>query len=474
MTAVLDSVADVVEHVYEPRGSAIEVMECQDDEVLVSGPAGTGKSRACLEKLHLICLAVPKVKALAVRKTLVSLSATGMQTFKEHVAAKSIAAGHVKFFGGNQTEPAAWLYTNGAKLVIGGMDNPMKIMSSEYDLIYIQEANEVSKNDWESCKTRLRNGVLPYQQLLADCNPDSEHHWLYLRWQEKLVRIIFSLHADNPVYFDADGEPTPAGKAYVLGILAKLTGVRRLRLYEGKWAAAEGVIWEGWEPAHHLVDRFEIPESWPRYWAVDFGLVHPFVCQWWAEDPDGRLYRYREIHMSHRLVEENARDMLLAVTEADPSVPLEPKAYGSGHEVLADIKDGKRRWTEPKPQVVIVDHDAEDRATLTKHTGFVTKTADKSVKEGLNAVGARLTRQRDGRARLFLLRDSLHEVDAVAKQHAQPLCTEAEIPGYVWAKKADGTWKKDEPVKVDDDGCDAMRYMVAFKDLRKGSNARRL
>lgn len=465
--------AEPLRHVYSPRGSAVTVLEAQDDEVLVSGPAGTGKSRACLEKLHVLCLAVPGVKILAVRKTLVSFSATGMQTFKMHVAAKSILAGHVKFFGGSQTQPAAWLYTNGSQLVVGGMDNPMKIMSSEYDVIYIQEANEVTLTDWESCKSRLRNGVLPYQQLIADCNPDAETHWLYLRWQEGKTRMIPSVHTDNPVYFDDEGNPTEQGRRYVLGTLANLTGVRRARLYEGRWVAAEGVIYEHWSPAVHLVDRFPIPESWPRYWAVDFGLVHPFVCQWWAEDPDGRLYRYREIHMSGRIVEEQARDMLLASTRA-AKVGYERKQYGAGDEVLADIKAGNRVWNEPMPRAVITDHDAEGRQTLKKHLNMITKAADKTVLQGIDAVAARLQLQRDGRPRMVFLRDSLHEVDEVAKNNAWPLCTEAEFPAYVWAKDSNGVIKKEEPLKIHDDGMDTTRYMVAYKDLRGGLGARRL
>lgn len=465
--------AEPLRHVYRPRGSAVTVLEAQDDEVLVAGPAGTGKSRACLEKLHLLCLAVPGVKILAVRKTLVSLSATGMQTYKLHVAAKSIAAGHVRFFGGSQTQPAAWLYSNGSQLVIGGMDNPMKIMSSEYDVIYIQEANEVTLTDWESCNSRLRNGVLPYQQIIADCNPDAETHWLYLRWQEGKVRMIHSVHTDNPVYFDDDGNPTAAGESYVLGKLANLTGVRRARLYEGRWVAAEGVIYEHWDPAHHLVDKFTIPESWPRYWAVDFGLVHPFVCQWWAEDPDGRLFRYREIHMTGRIVEEHARDMLLASTRAVHS-GYEMKKYGAGDEVLADIAAGHRVWSEPRPIVVITDHDAEGRQTLKKHLNMITKSADKTVLQGIDAVAARLQKQRDGRARLFLVRDALHEIDEHAKNNAMPLCTEAEFPAYVWAKDTHGVIKKEQPEKINDDGMDTVRYMVAYKDLRGSPTARRL
>lgn len=462
----------VLRHVYVPRGAAREVLECQDDEVLVAGPAGTGKSRACLEKLHIILLAVPNVKALAVRKTMVSLSATGMQTFKEHVAKQSIAAGHVKFFSGNRTEPAAWLYTNGSKLVIGGLDNPMKIMSTEYDLIYIQEANEVTLTDWESCTSRLRNGVLNYQQLLADCNPDSEHHWLYMRWQnpDSGLRMLNAKHTDNPVYYDVErGEYTEKGKAYVLGKLARLTGVRRARLYEGRWATAEGVIYENWDPQIHLVDRFDIPEEWPRYWGIDFGHSHPFVCQWWAEDPDGRLYRYREIHMRGRLVEEHAATMLLASTRR---VKGKTRTYTSGEQVQKDIASGDLVWNEPIPDAIITDHDAEGRGTLVKHLGLATTAANKTVVEGIDAVAARLNVQDDGKARLYLLRDSLHELDTVAEGEAQPLCTEAEMPAYVWARDSSGKLKKDTPVKEGDDGCDTMRYVVAYFDLGAGSNAR--
>jgi hypothetical protein len=284
--------------------------------------------------------------------------------------------------------------------------------------------------------------------------------------------MIVARHVDNPVYFNADGTPTQKGRDYVLGKLARLTGVRRARLYEGRWASAEGVIYDGWDPAHHLVDRFEIPKEWPRYWAVDFGLVHPFVCQWWAEDPDGRLFRYREIHMRGRLVEEHARDMLLASTRA---VKREGESrsgrFTTGAEVLESIAKGDRAWDEPRPRAVITDHAAQERGTLSKHIGITPTPATKDVVPGINAVAARLVKQRDGRARLFLLRDSLYEIDTVAEGDVQPLCTEAEIPAYSWARKADGTFKKDEPVKIDDDGCDTMRYMVSFRDLRKGSRA---
>ena len=58
----------------------------------------------------------------------------------------------------------------------------------------------------------------------------------------------------------------------------------------GKWVSAEGLIYPGFDPAVHIVDRFAIPKDWTTWVSVDFGFNHPFVAQIWAEDGDGRLY----------------------------------------------------------------------------------------------------------------------------------------------------------------------------------------
>ena len=63
---------------------------------------------------------------------------------------------------------------------------------------------------------------------------------------------------------------------------------------DGTWG--EGAVYEGYDTALHVVDKFSIPEEWPRMWVVDFGYTNPLCFQAWASDPDGRLYRYHEIY----------------------------------------------------------------------------------------------------------------------------------------------------------------------------------
>jgi phage terminase large subunit len=409
----------------------------------------TGKSVAALWRLHMACLRKPRTKCLIVRKTGVSLTSTTLVTFEEKVATEALQTGIVTWFGGSSREPASYRYSNKSRIVVGGMDKPDKVMSSEYDLIFADEATELDITDWEKLGTRLRNGKLPWQQQIAACNPGPPHHWMNQRANEGRMRRLVSRHRDNPRYVNADGSLTDEGTAY-LGRLDNLTGVRKLRLRDGIWAAAEGLIYEGWDESIHLIDPFEIPESWPRYWTIDFGFTNPFVCQWWAEDPDGRLVMYREIYMTGRTVDEHAATIA--------SIVLRNPTKKEG-------ESWKGEWMEPKPVTIICDHDAEGRATLKKELGLGTTAAFKKVSEGIQAVQKRLRPAGDGRPRVQFMRDVLVERDRSLAEAGRPVCTVEEIVGYIWKIKP-GEKVTEEPVKEDDHGMDDLRYTVAFRDIR--------
>jgi hypothetical protein len=437
------------DHVYDARGACRVIFSAKDSEVLISGPAGTGKSRACLEKLNLMALMNPGMRGLIVRKTANSLTSTALVTWKKFVIPESMRAGDVRYYGGSASEAAAYLYRNGSSISIAGMDKPTKIMSSEYDVAYVQEATELNETDWESIISRLRNWVISFQQLIADCNPSHPTHWLKQRCDTGKCRMLESRHEDNPILFNAAGELTDRGIDYIEK-LDRLTGVRKLRLRFGKWASAEGIIYEDWTSEHILaeipagpgepLDPFGVPIAWPRYWSVDFGFVNPFVLQCWAEDPDGRLYLYRELYHTHRTVDVHAAQILDVVA---PKLP-----------------DGRRLWLEPEPVSVICDHDAEGRAVLERELGLSTQAGHKSVLEGIDAVQARMKQEADGKVRIFILSNALLERDEELADSGKPTCTMEEVPGYVWANKT-----KEQPVKADDHGCDAMRYIVADRDF---------
>ena len=416
---------------YDPHGGARALLLSREREILLEGPANTGKSFAGLWKMHLAALKYPGMHGLLLRKTLVSLKASTLVTYRERILG---ANSPVKFWSARGDEAAHYAYPNGSKLYVGGMDKAAKVMSTEYDLVLWDEAIDGALEEWETLQTRLRYGVMPYQQALALVNPGPPTHWLNQRANGGRMTRILSRHEDNP-----------AVTSEYLQMLERLTGVRRARLYLGIWAAAEGAVYEdSWDASRNVVNRFEIPQTWPRFLSVDFGYTHPFVCLWWAMDDDGRLYCYRELYRTNRLVEDHAR-------------------------IIKSLSRWGEKHGDPYPRAIICDHDAEDRATLERHLGMMTIGAKKTVRDGIQAVAARLRPAGDGRPRLYYFRDTLPagEVDPLLRDRRLPACTIEEYDSYIWRKKSDGSYDE-EPHKDLDHGMDATRYMVADRDLIAG------
>lgn len=448
---------------YEPRGAAADLFRCKDNEVLLSGAAGTGKSVGALMKIHMACMHTPKVRALIVRKTHASLAASTLVTFRQKVASEAIAAGIVSFYGGSAQEPAAFRYSNGSVIVVGGLDRATRLLSTEYDLCFVDEAIETTAEDLDTIVTRLRNGRLSYQQLIMATNPGAPSHHLKQRANAGRCTMLYSTHEDNPRLYTS-GEWTQYGEDY-LARLDSLTGARYQRMRWGKWVAAEGLIYEAWDPTVHLADPFEIPATWTRWWSIDLGYVNPTVIQWWAEDPDGRLWLYREIYRTRTLVEDHAKAALRQVRWCSKCC----HSRRAGHNCHT-CDACELVWKEPRPRAIICDHDAEDRATLERHLGMSTSAAKKSVSDGIQAVQARIKRAGDGKPRLFIVRGALVERDPELDAAKKPCSTEEEMSGYVWdrgtaAQQAGEKTPSEAPLKVNDHGMDALRYMVAERDL---------
>lgn len=432
---------------YQARGAAFRLWTCREEEILIEGPAGTGKTRAALEKVHYCMMKYPGARALLVRKTRESLTDSVLVTFEEKV----VPANSMLLDGPQRNLRQHYSYPNGSEIVVGGVDKSSKFMSTEYDIIVTFETLELAEPELEDLTTRLRNGVMPYQQLISDCNPGAPSHWLNRRAKTGKMLRLKSRHVDNPVFFHelktAGGvryTPTEAGKKY-LKKLERLSGPKRKRLYNGIWAATEGMVYEDFDETTHCIPRFEIPADWPRLRSIDFGYTNPFVCQWWAMDGDGRMFRYREIYYSHRLVQDHADG--IRNLENGKLIEKGIKQYSEGEHYVATVSD----------------HDAEGRATL-HGLGIETIPAYKTITQGIEAVSLRLRPAGDGKARIYFLKDSLVHLDSVLEDAGLPTSTELEIEGYSYRPVKDDKAVKEEPIDKDNHGMDTMRYAVAYID----------
>lgn len=318
-----------------------------------------------------------------------------------------------------------------------------RIRGATIALAYVDEATLVPQAFWMMLLSRLR---VPGARLMATTNPDGPGHWL---------RKNFMLRAGDVGMrywnFRLDDNPSLT-QDYVARLKKQYTGLWYSRFIDGAWCLAEGIIYGEWDESVHLVDPFPIPDTWTRWISCDFGYTNPQVIQWYAEDPDGRLWLYRELYRTQRTVDQHARDALATCTRLDPDYRHPDGAPRYAHH--------GRIWTEPKPRAIICDHDAEGRAVLERELGMSTVGARKAVSEGIQAVQMRLRPAGDGRPRLFVMRGALVGRDPELEDAKKPTSTEEEIVGYVWAVKPGGA-VKEEPLKENDHGCLVAGTLVA-------------
>lgn len=301
------------------RGGNWEAFHATEPEILLEGPARTGKTYALLLRLVKHAQDVPGYRGLIVRKVAADLGKSILRTLEEDVfhqwegANRRSSLDHVHFFGGSRNEPEAYEFENGSRIVVGGMDNPNKVLGSEYDEIYANEVVQLTIEDIETLLSRLSHGLLEYSCFISDCNPTYERHFVLQRALSGQMRRIKTFLKDNPAFYEDSGEPTDRGRAYLQSI-SGLTGTRYQRLVLGEWVGMENAIY----PQLDGSQLQELPErtAWKGVGAtgVDFGRVHLsavvtltqatdgvyWVRECWAE-PGGNLQAIEETCRAHRL-----------------------------------------------------------------------------------------------------------------------------------------------------------------------------
>lgn len=417
--------------IYRPLPWQVRPWRDKSGILLLTGAAGGGKSRLAAEKVHGYCKKYPGAMGLMLRKHRNSMTNSTVLFMERTVIGKDPAVHHYP-------SKLRFEYANGSILAYGGMadDEQREQIRSigpqgAVDIIWMEEANRFGEIDFNEARGRIRGKAAPWRQVILTTNPDAPTHWIKQRLMDGgEASVYYSSARDNP-----------HNAPEYLATLASLTGLLGKRLNKGLWVQAEGAVYETFSDELHVIDA--MPNGW-RNWrkirAIDFGYTNPFVCLWFAIDGDGRMCLYREIYMTKRTVNEHAPKIL---------------ALSQGEHYEATV----------------CDHDAEDRATL-EQAGIYNIPAVKDISRGIQAVEQRLKVAGDGKPRLFVLKNTLVELDTLLKDpfksaSNKPSCTLEEFPGYAWPRAADGKANKEVPIDINNHGMDALRYAVMYLDDNK-------
>jgi phage terminase large subunit len=422
-------------------GGALEMWNSTDPQVMLAGPAETGKTIALLHLLDDLAWKHPKLQATIVRKVRADMGSTVLQTWEKKVLYMDggVTKEGITKHGGEHAE--FYEYPNGSRVWVVGLDRPGKALSSERDVIVVNQSEELEEGDWETLASRTtgRSGILSPGRLMGDCNPGPSTHWILAKANAGHMRFIKSAHNDNPVLYDPEtGELTAQGRV-TMATLDSLTGVRYQRLRLGNWVAAEGVVYETFDRTVHIRDT-PFAEIQYHVAGVDWGYTNPGVIQVWGVDGDKRMYRVYEEYRTGKLVAASTSEDAWWIRKA-----LELKEK---YKITTFVCD-------PSEPAYI---EAFQRAGLPAVQAF------NSVTLGIQNIESRLKVQDDKRPRIVILRGSNCDPDDTLLEAHKAACLEDEMELYSWEKTTSGKPLKEKPKDEHNHACDAMRYAAAYVD----------
>lgn len=295
------------------------------DWLLYGGSAGPGKTNFGLHHAWDLSIDHAKHKTLILRRNLIDL--------------RDVIYESLTWFDQRQAKymvgPKEWQFGDTGSIIrFGHCDTEEDVrhfLSFEYDLIWFEESTEFSQTQFDMIRSRCRTtrikrsrGVRPH--VILTTNPGQiGHDWHKRRFVEptdygakratETVRHDGKERVFTKAFIPARVEDNPhIDPDYVFNLASNPDPIKRAQYLEGDWDVFAGMFFTEWSPEVHVVEPFEIPRSWPRRRAIDYGYAAPFCCLWGAWDPDGNCYIYRELYKTRVGADEQARMIVAAST----------------------------------------------------------------------------------------------------------------------------------------------------------------
>ena len=273
------------------------------------GGTRSGKTYSILTALIELCHKNSGLVVTICRKTFPALRATAMRDFFTILENEEAYNPELH----NKSEATYQLWGNLVEFI--SVDQPQKVRGRKRDILFINEANEITLEDWRQLILRTT------ERIIVDFNPSDEFHWLYELPERDDCDFFKTTYKDNPFLPES--------------VLLEIERFKEAdenfwRVYGlGERGTARSTIFTHWKEIDQIPNEFKLLTT-----GIDFGYTN---------DPtaivrvytDGHAFAVDELCYATRLTNSDIAKMLRdnSVNRSDVVVcdSAEPKSVDEIH-----------------------------------------------------------------------------------------------------------------------------------------------
>ena len=241
----------------------LPLLENKNRYLVLCGGGGSGKSRfVALKILDRFLFESVNHRLLLIRKTLPSLRRSSFQLIHDYIRLWNLESScNISKFNMSIEN-----LQNKNQIIAAGMDDPEKLKSIERVTgVWIEEATELTYDDFTQIDLRLRGDLGTYKQIILSFNPIDESNWIKKIFFDRTKEDTLIDHStvEHNQFIDTDYKK-------VLDRL-KEEDRNKYNIYRlGLWGRLENIIYSNW----NVVDK--LPESFDEMiYGLDFGFNNP-------------------------------------------------------------------------------------------------------------------------------------------------------------------------------------------------------
>ena len=303
---------------YFPQYKQFIMESCNEYEGFYGGAAGGGKTDyLVMEALHQV--QIPNYRGIIFRKTYPELSEVEDKQYHYYKTAFPKAR--------YNQQRHVWTFPSGAKIYNGSMQHTKdrtKYQGRQFDFIGFDELTHFTFDEYSYMYSRNRaSGPGTKVYMRSTGNPGGIGHGWVKQYFVTAARPGYTVTNRMPIIFPDgsvkvytrdrifipssvfDNERLLQNSPEYLASLYMLPEQERKALMDGNWDIFSGQVFmefrnnpDGYRNRKwtHVIEPFEIPESWNIYRGFDFGYSKPFSVGWYAMSPDGVMFRVRGLY----------------------------------------------------------------------------------------------------------------------------------------------------------------------------------